>query len=145
MKILFIYVTIAAFLFPTSIYGETEPQSIDGSKYVAVAQIELRDSSGNLVSVTKAIASHYLPDPIVDEFLEQYEVKELVELKGKVYELRQIVLTEEHPKDSYGLESTLLLQAENRKIEIFSGLNHAFQVKSGDVSTIVWTILRLSN
>lgn len=136
---------IAAFLFPTSIYGETEPQSIDGSKYVAVAQIELRDSSGNLVSVTKAIASHYLPDPIVDEFLEQYEVKEFVELKGKVYELRQIVLTEEHPKDSYGLESTLLLQAENRKIEIFSGLNHAFQVKSGDVSTIVWTILRLSN
>ncbi len=145
MKILFIYVTIAAFLFPTSIYGETEPQSIDGSKYVAVAQIELRDSSGNLVSVTKAIASHYLPDPIVDEFLEQYEVKEFVELKGKVYELRQIVLTEEHPKDSYVFESTLLLQAENRKIEIFSGLNHAFQVKSGDVSTIVWTILRLSN
>jgi len=145
VKILFIYVTIAAFLFPTSIYGETEPQSIDGSKYVAVAQIELRDSSGNLVSVTKAIASHYLPDPIVDEFLEQYEVKEFVELKGKVYELRQIVLTEEHPKDSYVFESTLLLQAENRKIEIFSGLNHAFQVKSGDVSTIVWTILRLSN
>lgn len=145
MKILFIYVTIAAFLFPTSIYGETEPQSIDGSKYVAVAQIELRDSSDNLVSVTKAIASHYLPDPIVDEFLEQYEVKEFVELKGKVYELRQIVLTEEHPKDSYVFESTLLLQAENRKIEIFSGLNHAFQVKSGDVSTIVWTILRLSN
>lgn len=143
--ILFIFVTIAAFLFPTSIYGETEPQSIDGSKYVAVAQIELRDSSGNLVSVTKAIASHYLPDPIVDEFLEQYEVKEFVELKGKVYELRQIVLTEEHPKDSYVFESTLLLQAENRKIEIFSGLNHAFQVKSGDVSTIVWTILRLSN
>ncbi len=145
MKILFIFVTIAAFLFPTSIYGETEPQSIDGSKYVAVAQIELRDSSGNLVSVTKAIASHYLPDPIVDEFLEQYEVKEFVELKGKVYELRQIVLTEEHPKDSYGFDSTLLLQAENRKIEIFSGLNHAFQIKSGDVSTIVWTILRLSN
>lgn len=145
MKILFIFVTIAVFLFPTSIYGETEPQSIDGSKYVAVAQIELRDSSGNLVSVTKAIASHYLPDPIVDEFLEQYEVKEFVELKGKVYELRQIVLTEEHPKDSYVFESTLLLQAENRKIEIFSGLNHAFQVKSGDVSTIVWTILRLSN
>ena len=145
MKILFIFVIIAAFLFPTSIYGETEPQSIDGSKYVAVAQIELRDSSGNLVSVTKAIASHYLPDPIVDEFLEQYEVKEFVELKGKVYELRQIVLTEEHPKDSYIFESTLLLQAENRKIEIFSGLNHAFQVKSGDVSTIVWTILRLSN
>jgi len=145
VKILFIYVTIAAFLFPTSIYGETEPQSIDGSKYVAVAQIELRDSSDNLVSVTKAIASHYLPDPIVDEFLEQYEVKEFVELKGKVYELRQIVLTEEHPKDSYVFESTLLFQAENRKIEIFSGLNHAFQVKSGDVSTIVWTILRLSN
>jgi len=138
-------VIIAAFLFPTSIYGETELQSIDGSKYVAVAQIELRDSSGNLVSVTKAIASHYLPDPIVDEFLEQYEVKEFVELKGKVYELRQIVLTEEHPKDSYGFDSKLLLQAENRKIEIFSGLNHGFQVKSGDVSTIVWTILRLSN
>jgi len=145
VKILFIFVIIAAFLFSTSIYGETEPQSIDGSKYVAVAQIELRDSSGNLVSVTKAIASHYLPDPIVDEFLEQYEVKEFVELKGKVYELRQIVLTEEHPKDSYVFETTLLLQAENRKIEIFSGLNHAFQVKSGDVSTIIWTILRLSN
>ena len=44
-----------------------------------------------------------------------------------------------------GFDSTLLLQAENRKIEIFSGLNHAFQIKSGDVSTIVWTILRLSN
>ncbi|HXV51067.1 MAG TPA: hypothetical protein VD689_02940 [Nitrosopumilaceae archaeon] len=131
-------------IIPSIVYVEAELQSIQGSKYVASAVIELRDVNGNLVSVTSAQASKYLADPIVDEFLDQYDVKEIVEKDGKEYELRQIILTEEHLRDSYGFQSKLFVQDENKsKVLIFTGSNHAFLVKTGDMSTIVWNILRL--
>lgn len=144
MKKSFVLLLVLASIVPTTVYGEAELQPIQGSKYFASALIELRDANGNLVSVTNAQASKYLPDPIVDEFLEQYNVRETVEKDGKSYKLRQVTLTEEHQKDSYGFQSKLFIQDENKnKILIFGGSNHAFLVKSGDVSTIVWTILRL--
>lgn len=144
MKIIVILLLATVSIAPSIVYAEDEFQPIKGSKYFASALIELRDIHGNLVSVTSAHASEYLVDPIVDEFLNQYDVKEIVEKDGKMYELRQIILTEEHPKDSYGFQSKLIIQDENKnKILIFTGANHAFLVKSGDVSTIVWNILRL--
>lgn len=144
MKSSFVLLLIFASIVPTVVYGEAELQPIQGSKYFASALVELRDANGNLVSVTNAQASKYRPDPIVDEFLKQYDVKETVEKDGKNYELRQVTLTEEHTKDGYGFQSKLFIQDENKnKILIFGGSNHAFLVKSGDISTIIWTILRL--
>ena len=144
MKIIVILLLVLSSIAPSIVNGETELQPIQGSKYFASAVIELRDVNGNLVSVTSAQASKYLVDSIVDEFLDQYDVKEIVEKDGKRYELRQIVLTEEHPKDSYGFQSKLFVQDESKnRILIFTGSNHAFLVKTGDVSTIVWNILRL--
>ena len=143
MKIIVILLLVLASIVPSIVYGETELQPIQGSKYAASALIELRDATGNLVSVTSAHASKYLADPIVDEFLDQYDVKEIIEKDGKRYELRQIVLTEEHPKDSYGFQSKLFVQDENNdRVLIFGGSNHAFLVKAADESTIIWTILR---
>ena len=144
MKIIVILLLVLSSIAPSIVNGETELQPIQGSKYFASAVIELRDAHGNLVSVTSAQASMYLIDPIVDEFLDQYDVKKIIEKNGKKYELRQIILTEEHPKDGYGFQSKLIVQDENKnKILIFGGSNHAFLVKAGDVSTIVWNILRL--
>ena len=146
MKIIVILLLVLASIIPSIVYGETELQPIQGSKYVASALIELRDANENLVSVTSAQASKYLVDSIVDEFLDQYDVKEIVEKDGKRYELRQIVLTEEHTKDSYGFQSKLFVQDENKnKVLIFGGSDHAFLVKADDVSTIVWNILRLAS
>jgi hypothetical protein len=144
MKIAVILSLALASIVLNIVYVEAELQPIQGSKYVASALIEIRDANGNLQSVTSAHASKYLVDPIVDEFLNQYDVKEIIEKDGKRYELRQIVLTEEHPKDSYSFQSKLIVQDENKnKVLIFGGSNHAFLVKAGDVSTIVWNILRL--
>ncbi|MBM3896879.1 MAG: hypothetical protein FJ360_03990 [Thaumarchaeota archaeon] len=144
MRVIVILFLVPASIASSIVYGETELQPIQGSKYVASALIELHDVNGNLVSVTNAHASKYLVDPIVDEFLDQYDVKKIIEKNGKKYELRQIILTEEHPKNSYGFQSKLIVQDENKnKILIFGGSNHAFLVKSSDVSTIVWNILRL--
>lgn len=144
MKIVAILLLALASIVPSIVYAEAEFQPIQGSKYVASALIELRDANGNLVSVTSSQASKYLVDPIVDEFLHQYEVKEIVEKDGKKYELRQIILTEEHTKNSYGFQSKLFVQDENKnKVLIFTGSNHAFLVKTGDKSTIIWSILRL--
>lgn len=144
MKRSFVLLLIFASIVPTVVYGEVELQPIQGSKYFASALVELRDANGNLVSVTNAQASKYRPDPIVDEFLKQYDVKETIEKDGKNYELRQVTLTEEHTEDGYGFQSKLFIQDENKnKILIFGGSNHAFLVKSGDISTIIWTILRL--
>jgi hypothetical protein len=143
MKLATILLFVVLSTFSVICYGEEEHVSIQGSKYFASALIELRDINGNLVSVTNAIASKYLPNPIVDEFLDQYDIKEIIEKNGKRYELRQIALTEEHPMDSYGFKSKLIVQDENmNKVVIFGGSNHAFLVKAGDVSTIVWIILR---
>lgn len=144
MKSSFVLLLIFASIVPTAVYGEVELQPIQGSKYFASALVELRDTNGNLVSVTNAQASKYRSDPIIDEFLKQYDVKETVEKDGKNYELRQVTLTEEHTNDGYGFQSKLFIQDENKnKILIFGGTNHAFLVKSGDISTIIWTILRL--
>ena len=145
MKIIAILLLLVS-IVPSIVYGEIYLQPIQGSKYVASAVIELRDKNENLVSVTNAQASKYLVDPVIDEFLDQYDVKEIIEKDEKMYELRQIILTEEYSKDSYGFKSMLIVQDENNnKVVIFGGSNHAFLVKTGEVSTIVWNILRLVN
>jgi len=144
MKIFVILLLAIVSFVPSIVYAEDEFQPIEESNYVATALIELRDANGNLASITSVQASKYLVDPIVDEFLNQYEVKEIVEKDGKMYELRQIILTEEHPKNSYGFQSKLIVQDENKnKVLIFTGSNHAFLVNAGDKSTIIWSILRL--
>lgn len=146
MKRTFVLLLIFASIVPTTVYGEAELQPIQGSKYFASALVELRDANGSLVSVTNAQASKYRSDPIVDEFLKQYDVKETIVKDGKNYELRQVTLIEKHTKDGYGFQSKLFIQDENKnKILIFGGSNHAFLVKSGDISTIIWTILRLAS
>jgi hypothetical protein len=142
------YLLLTILVFPlisAMAFGESEHQPIKDSKYIASALIELRDSNGNLVSTITSQASKYLPEPIVDEFLDQYDVVKTVNVNGKSYELRQIVLTEKHEKDSYGFQSKLSVLDDNEKVTIFGGSNHAFLVKSGDVSTITWTVLRHTN
>jgi len=146
MKILSLFIIFLVILYPVYVYAETSLVPIDDSKYIASAQIELRDSDGNLVGVTTSNAGRYLPDPIVDEFLELYPVKENIMINEKKYELREIVVTEVHQKDSYVFISHLFVQTENGStVEIFRGLNHAFLVKSGDESTIMWTILKVAD
>ena len=144
---LVILLVIVGFFFTQTVFGqtyeETELKSIYDSKYIASAQIELRNVDGNLLSITNANAIIYLDDPIVDEFLDGYDVIDIVDIDDIKYELRQIVLTESHSKKSYVFVSFLKLLVDgNETIEIFRALNHGFATNSGDVSTITWSILR---
>ena len=89
---LVILLAIVGFFFTQTVFGqtyeETELKLIYDSKYIATAEIVLRDSDGNLISITNANAFRYLDDPIVDEFLEAYEIIDVIEKDGKKYELR---------------------------------------------------------
>ena len=143
MKLVVILLFVIASI-PSIVYGESQLISIQGSKYVASALIELRNSDGALVGMTKSDAGRYLQDQVVDKFLDLYPVLKNVELNDRIYELRQIVVTEEFTVDRYGFVSSLFLKInENESVEIFRGLHDAIQIKKGDVSTTYWTLLRL--
>ena len=156
---LIILLAIIGFFFTQTAFGQadnereqtyepTKLKLIYDSKYIATAEIVLRDSDGNLISITNANAFRYLDDPIVDEFLETYEIIDVVEKDGKKYELRQILAQENHGEDAYAyafISYLDLLVNGNETIEIFRALHHGFALKSGDVSTITWSILRQVN
>ena len=153
---LVILLAIIGFFFTQTVFGQADSEReqtyeptklklIYDSKYIATTEIVLRDSDGNLISITNANAFRYLDDPIVDEFLEAYEIIDVIEKDGKKYELRQMILLENHGEDSYPysfISYFQLIVNDTETIEIFRASHHGFAIKSGDVSTITWSILR---
>ena len=56
-----------------------ELEDIEDSKYIASAITIIRNSNGELISLTKTDATRYSPNPILDEFLNansEYLVKQ---------------------------------------------------------------------
>ena len=61
------------------------------SIYDISTRITVRDSSGNLISVSEESNSRYLPYPYTDEIFERYVIDEGMMIDGKVYDIAQNV------------------------------------------------------
>jgi len=138
-----------------------EMNDIRESKYMASAVTVVRNSDGELISVTRAEATRYLDNVVVDRFLEGQE-KNIIK-KGIINQ--QTVSMYQVPVEYDAVEclekvfdvpgysdecswyhrafiTTLGVTDENEENrEIFRGLNHVFVVQSLDQITSFWTIL----
>ena len=138
-----------------------EMSDIHESKYLASAVTVTRNSNGELISVTRAEATKYLDNPIIDKYLNTYP--ENMVKKGVVGQqtvsMYQIDL-EYNQKEclekvfdvpGYTNECnwyhrafvTMLniIDEEGVTKEIFRGLNHVYVIQSLDQITTFWTVL----
>ena len=138
-----------------------EMSDIRESKYLASAVTVTRNSNGELISVTRAEATKYLDNPIIDKYLNTYP--ENMVKKGVVGQqtvsMYQIDL-EYNQKEclekvfdvpGYTNECnwyhrafvTMLniIDEEGETKEIFRGLNHVYVIQSLDQITTFWTVL----
>ncbi len=136
-------------------------KSIDDSKYRATAVTIIRNSDGELLSVATAIASRYLDDPILDEFLNsdpKYLVKQgrmnnqdvnLYNIKvgfqnpqciEKIYEIPGF---NDNCNWYHRAFSTLfgLTDSEGVHQTVLRGLNHGEVIRSGYDVDIIWNII----
>ncbi len=131
------------------------------SMYLASAVTVTRNSDGELISVTRADASRYLDNAIIDRYLNAYPenfVKEGV-IGQKTVSMYQVAvefigeecLEEVFDVPGYANECDWYHRAfvtmlsvydeDGESRELFRGLNHVFVVKSLDQITSFWTIL----
>jgi len=149
----------AASLYVDTHVGDMAP--IENSKYKASALTVNRNSQGELISVVRTDATRYLPEPIIDTYLNSdpnFLIKQGVVNKEKV-NMYQVKVTDEKPKcltkiidipgqtdrcNWYYRAFVTMLAVSNEKVEepwfLFKGLNHMFSVKGLDEVTSTWTI-----
>ena len=151
--------------FAQTLYTEAylgELKEIDDSKYRASSITIIRNSNGELISLTKSDATSYLPNPILDEFLNsnpEYLVKQ-GENNDQKFSLYNIKVQYDNPKcavemfvgnpgfndecDLYHRTfSTILGVTDNEGIKhiLFRGLNHAEIIKSEYNVTMFWNVI----
>ena len=135
-------------------------KDIVDSKYRASAITEIRNENGELISLSKTVASRYLDKPILDTFLNskpEYLIKE-GKLNDQVIRLYNISVGYYNPQcverffDVPGFYdlcnwhhrvfSTILGITDEQGVEhtVFRGLNHNEIVRSGYTVTTVWNI-----
>ena len=120
-----------------------ELKDIENSKYRASAVTEIRNENGELISLSKVVASRYLDDSILDTFLNskpEYLVKE-GKLDDQVIRLYNIKVGYHNP-ECVERFSTILGVTDEQGIEhtVFRGLNHNEIVRSGYTVTTVWNV-----
>jgi len=120
----------------------TELISMKSSKYFGYVQIEVRNSNGNLVSVTESDTLDYLPFAITDEFLNEIKVDNIVSMNDKNYEIYKLKETLHAEEDTFIGRVTLGDDKIGYDIKVFSSFPNGFTVEYGDVVIAHWTILR---
>jgi len=130
-----------------------KPVPIRNSEYQFHLQVVVRDSHGQLVSVTESTNGYYVPHDVTDEaFDHNFGEKEIVTVDNIMYE--KVQFTEKYSLDlpeklmffipavievSYGLE-TVIVDAY-----IFQALVPLVYLEEDDVINTQWTIFRKLN
>ena len=147
--------------FGQSLYvnpNEDNLVKIKDSKYIASSINVLRNSNGELISVVKTDATRYLPNPVTDQFLDTLPILKQGSIEGKNVEMRQVTvnynyekcLTEVYQVPGYADQcnwyhrayvTSLGINRDDERFEIFRGLNHSYTVKPSDSVTSFWTII----
>ena len=102
-------------------------------------RVTVRDSSGNLVSVSESANTRYLPYPITDEIFERYLIEEGVIINGKTYDIAQKVdsfVPEDNATGAFGFTITKY----DHEFDIFLGFVPMILTEPDEKITIEWRI-----
>ena len=109
------------------------------SVYDIKLRATVRDSSGNLVSVSESANTRYLPYPITDEIFERYLIEEGVIINGKTYDIAQKVdsfVPEDNATGAFGFTITKY----DHEFDIFLGFVPMILTEPDEKITIEWRI-----
>jgi len=113
------------------------------SKYYAYLQLEVRNSSNELVGFIESDNVGYLPISYTEEVVNSFPITKIVIKDNETYELRQITtvhsVSKFHPFN--GLTNLFDVNSD-RDIIFFSTLHHGFPVVNGDSVTTTWNIMK---
>ena len=104
-------------------------------------RVTVRDSSGNLVSVSEASNTRYLPYSITEEVFERYMIEENIVLDGKVYDIAQKTDLMTATDDATGLFG-LSVTKYGHEFDVFLGFAPMIFTEIDDKITIEWRILK---
>ena len=101
----------------------------------------VRDSSGNLVSVSESSNTRYLPYPITEEIFEKHLINKGVIIDGKMYDIAQRVgemTVDGHLTGAF----TFTVTKYGHELDIFLGFVPMVLTEPGDKITTEWKILK---
>ena len=105
-------------------------------------RVTVRDSSGNLVSVSESTNTRYLPYSITEKvFAEAFDNKATIVNDGKKYEIVQKIDTFEPSDNAMALFSIYRI-SEGFIIDVFEAFTPMVLLEKDDTLTAEWTILK---
>ena len=109
------------------------------SVYDIKLRATVRDSSGNLVSVSESSNARYLPYPITDEIFEKHLIEEGVIINGKTYDIAKRVdsfVPEDNATGAFGFTITKY----GHEFDVFLGFVPMILTEPDEKITIEWRI-----
>jgi len=114
----------------------------DSAKYFANVQLQIRNSSGDLVGIIESDVINYTPHAILNEILDSYEVDKEVERNGEIFEVRKITNQVGPENNQYLVGVPFLDRIEffYNGFTVFFAYNMAIPIQQGDYIIAEWEI-----
>ena len=109
------------------------------SVYDIKLRATVRDSSGNLVSISESSNTRYLPYPITDEIFERHLIEEGVIIDGKTYDIAQRIDAKIAADDATGAFGFTITKYSH-EFDIFLGFVPMILTEPGEKITVEWRI-----
>ena len=109
------------------------------SVYDIKLRATVRDSSGNLVSISESSNIRYLPYPITDEIFERHLIEEGVIIDGKTYNIAQRIDAQRAIDDATGAFAFTITKY-GHELDVFLGFVPMILTEPGEKITVEWRI-----
>lgn len=122
----------------------SESDSSKSSMPKVLLQLQIRDSTGQLVSYVEGSKIVFLKPELLNEFLDKLGNKKIIEKDGKKYELFQWFGPDEkfNRFHSYAGYELKVLPVNGKYRTVLMILHNAYQTQPGDTAKVYWSALR---
>ena len=112
------------------------------SIYDIKLKVTIRDSSGNLISISESSNTRYLPYEITDEiFAHGFNSKDVITINGKAYDRLKQIGEVMYQNDTFGMLS-ISIELDGSIIELFQAFTPMIIMEKNDIMKVEWTILK---
>jgi len=115
------------------------------SVYDIKLKVTVRDSSGNLISISESSNTRYLPYEITDKVFEHsFKSKDIVTIDGKSYDRLKQVGGVTNTNDTFGMLS-ISIELDGYVMDLFQAFTPMLIIEKEDIVKVEWTILKEIN